>query len=234
MDLLQWCQEHKICLLPKTRSQLILYVPSDSKALRQLWDIAGIRIVEVHDDRVVITAYAEEDDTIPADIADRIKNLPVRTPQGVYVLRRVGLDAYQTNDDRYRCWQEPISGSQVRQRLLTGSLAMDYTSKGRELFPPEKPGELSLTCYDLHSESIDGAERTSLTAKVRLAEDKSSILIGVEDCGLAVMPTGANEVVCLEIYEGEPRLLVWADVNSEEPTQIISLAGAAESLREDD
>jgi hypothetical protein len=41
----------------------------------------------------------------------------------------------------------------------------------------------------------------------------------------------SGDVVFLELYEGELRLLVWSDVNNEDPTHVISLEGARESIR---
>lgn len=40
-----------------------------------------------------------------------------------------------------------------------------------------------------------------------------------------------DAVVLLELYEGVPRLIVWADINSEEPTHIIDLSGADKKKR---
>lgn len=37
-----------------------------------------------------------------------------------------------------------------------------------------------------------------------------------------------NGIITLEIWDGQLRLLVWADRNSEEPTHIINLEGAKE------
>ena len=40
--------------------------------------------------------------------------------------------------------------------------------------------------------------------------------------------------VIMELYEGTLRVLVWGDINSEEPTHTISLADAKESNRQED
>lgn len=44
-------------------------------------------------------------------------------------------------------------------------------------------------------------------------------------------PDGQGIPVLFEVYEGELRLLVWADINREDPTHIISLDGARERDR---
>ncbi len=45
---------------------------------------------------------------------------------------------------------------------------------------------------------------------------------------------GLGRPVRLEIYEGELRVLIWGDVNQEDSTHTVSLAGAAERRREAD
>lgn len=44
---------------------------------------------------------------------------------------------------------------------------------------------------------------------------------------------GHGSPICIEYYEGEVRVLVWDDINAQDP-KIISLAGARESLRVDE
>ncbi len=43
---------------------------------------------------------------------------------------------------------------------------------------------------------------------------------------------GGGEVVLVESRRGTPHVVVWGSINREDPTAVISLAGAAESLRE--
>lgn len=58
--------------------------------------------------------------------------------------------------------------------------------------------------------------------------------IGLEGYGLCDMIDGSGDPIIIEFHNGEPRLLVWGDVNNEEPTHIISLQGALESSRQPD
>jgi hypothetical protein len=37
--------------------------------------------------------------------------------------------------------------------------------------------------------------------------------------------------IFIEWYDGKPRVLIWADINDEEPTHIIDMSGALESNR---
>ncbi len=62
----------------------------------------------------------------------------------------------------------------------------------------------------------------------------TAVLLRPEGYGEHCSADGFGYPVLLELFGGEPRLLVWADINQEDPTHVISLAGAAESLREQD
>ena len=42
---------------------------------------------------------------------------------------------------------------------------------------------------------------------------------------------GHGQQVLIENRHGVPHVIIWADINDEEPTHIVSLAGAAESER---
>ena len=70
--------------------------------------------------------------------------------------------------------------------------------------------------------------------------DSQVLRIECEAGGLAILPEGYGEngtqagfgaPVYLELYEGELRLVVWADINQPDPTHIICLDGAKESNR---
>jgi len=37
--------------------------------------------------------------------------------------------------------------------------------------------------------------------------------------------------IFIEWYDGKPRIIIWADINEEEPTHIIDMSGALESNR---
>ena len=57
--------------------------------------------------------------------------------------------------------------------------------------------------------------------------------IKAEGYGDYTSADGLGMPIVLEHYEGELRLLVWSDINQEEPTHIISLEGAREDKRKD-
>ena len=60
--------------------------------------------------------------------------------------------------------------------------------------------------------------------------------------GLFILPEGYGEYcaapgegacLAIEIWEGKLRLVIWGDINKEEPTHIINLEGAREDKREE-
>jgi len=71
----------------------------------------------------------------------------------------------------------------------------------------------------------------------------NSINVGIEqiNVGLLIKPKGYGDKcsndgdgcpVFLEVYKGELRLIVWSDINQEDPTHIINLEGAKETKRQ--
>ncbi len=67
----------------------------------------------------------------------------------------------------------------------------------------------------------------------RIEADRDGILIHPEGYGDFCHAEGGY-VVAIELYDGELRVVVWSDINSEEATHIISLEGANENAREKD
>lgn len=73
-------------------------------------------------------------------------------------------------------------------------------------------------------------DRDGLT-KVTVRVQRDSVTLGIAGCGVSGMVEGFDEVIYLERYEGGVRLLVWADINKEDPTHFIDLSDAMESNR---
>jgi hypothetical protein len=85
-------------------------------------------------------------------------------------------------------------------------------------------------------------EDEEITAKIKDLSEKSDneilVKIRVSSNAIWIQPLGYGEKVsakgqgwpiCLEIWDGKLRLLVWDDINTEDPT-VIELEGAKESL----
>jgi hypothetical protein len=71
-------------------------------------------------------------------------------------------------------------------------------------------------------------------ARGSVHENPGGLDIRVEGYGSNISGDGNGCPIFLEKWEGKLRLIVWADINSEEPTHIIDLEGARESARKPD
>lgn len=60
---------------------------------------------------------------------------------------------------------------------------------------------------------------------LEIGDDVKIVLAGHSN-GVFNPEAGAQPIVCLELWEGKPRLIVHADYNSEEPTHTIDLSTA--------
>ncbi len=67
--------------------------------------------------------------------------------------------------------------------------------------------------------------------KVRITD--KSVEIDFHGFGVGAMEPGHGYPVYIEVRNGIPHVLVWADINNEEPTHVISLENAAEVCRKD-
>lgn len=66
---------------------------------------------------------------------------------------------------------------------------------------------------------------------IRLAVSPNGVSLYAEGHGDCTSSEGHGSPVFVEVYKGELRLLVWADINKEDPTHVICLSGAREDRR---
>lgn len=66
---------------------------------------------------------------------------------------------------------------------------------------------------------------------IRVAVSPNGVSLYAEGYGDCTSAAGHGSPVFIELYRGELRLLVWSDINAEEPTHIIPLGGAREDRR---
>ena len=64
---------------------------------------------------------------------------------------------------------------------------------------------------------------------VSMSQATTGMDIVVEGYGVKGMELGTGSIIYLEIQNGVPKLYVWADITSEDPTHIIDLSGAKEA-----
>lgn len=79
----------------------------------------------------------------------------------------------------------------------------------------------------------DGAEGFDGKLMANVSLSGGGIDVKIEGYGDYSSQNGHGTPVFLELYRGELRLVVFADINSEEPTHIISLEGAREDKRKE-
>ena len=79
----------------------------------------------------------------------------------------------------------------------------------------------------LKDQGDDGGE-----IAVSIVATEEHITIAFEGYGDRVSWPGHGRPILLELYNGVPRVVVWGDINQEDYTDIVTLAGAAESQRE--
>ncbi len=91
----------------------------------------------------------------------------------------------------------------------------------------ETHGPCSTTLRDAHPDH-DGM------VPIRLAVSPNGVLLYSERYGDRTSVAGHGTPVFIELYKGELRVIVWADINREDPTHIVSLAGAREDQRQPD
>lgn len=88
------------------------------------------------------------------------------------------------------------------------------------------PVALQVAIADAAGQSIDRLH-------VRLEPSERGIDVYFEGYGTADMQDGYGAPMWIELSQGHPRVLLWGDINEEDPTHDISLARARESLRQE-
>lgn len=69
---------------------------------------------------------------------------------------------------------------------------------------------------------------------IRIALSPNGVSLYAEGLGDCTSSAGHGSPVFIEVYKGELRVLVWSDINKEDPTHIIPLGGAREDHRQPD
>lgn len=77
--------------------------------------------------------------------------------------------------------------------------------------------------------------REPINVEVEMEEEHgmSWLLIRPEGYGDLVSDDGKGYPVALEMVDGKLRLVIWGDINNEDPTHVIDLEGAREDARRD-
>ena len=80
-------------------------------------------------------------------------------------------------------------------------------------------------------------EQANTTCRVTVegfaTQSYGQLLIALEGFGECTASDGKGTPIMLELLDGRPRLLVWSDINQEDPTHVIDLSGASEDRRKE-
>lgn len=87
---------------------------------------------------------------------------------------------------------------------------------------------------DLHDQSKDDPENHTLSLRVEMSSGDNLLAIGADGYGEKASVNGHGWPIVVEYHEGKFRLLVWSDINDEEPTYKIDMSEAKESNRVED
>lgn len=79
---------------------------------------------------------------------------------------------------------------------------------------------------------VEDVEEPYEKRELSVERESYGISVNIPGYGTPEMMPGAGPVVLVEFRNGVPFVLVWADITIEEPTHVVSLAGASEKLRE--
>ena len=83
--------------------------------------------------------------------------------------------------------------------------------------------------FTLEDHSERGAP--AVRGRVEVQKDGRYLVLRFEGFGECAALDGHGSPVLVENWEGKPRVVVWGDINQEDPTHVIDLAGAKESNR---
>lgn len=93
-------------------------------------------------------------------------------------------------------------------------------------------GIQKIVIHEMMWDNGQGRERQKIEVEIEASSD--GILIKPKGYGDFCTENGYGTPVLIELCNGHPRVVVWSDINQEDPTHIISLKEAQESCREEE
>ncbi len=113
---------------------------------------------------------------------------------------------------------------------------INYTATSITLVTTDDPPRLIdffLPVAELEDQSVNDPENAE-TVPVGICTGQDGLIVVAYGYGDFGSSRGYGSAVVIENYQGSLRLLIWGDINREDAVQIIDLAPAKESEREDD
>ena len=87
------------------------------------------------------------------------------------------------------------------------------------------------TEYRMDLVDFESDTRETRQLRIRKSPGDQLIMIGAEGYGECATLEGGGFPIVIEFHEGKFRLMVWGDINEQDPTHVISLEGAREDAR---
>lgn len=81
---------------------------------------------------------------------------------------------------------------------------------------------------------FDKSEKSNREVDVKIECENGMIFISPKGYGDATSEDGYGSPILLEVWNGELRIVAWADINEQDATHIISLEKARENLRKEE
>jgi hypothetical protein len=108
---------------------------------------------------------------------------------------------------------------------------MRDTLRWIQMIPMMENAEYQTDIVD-EGEGEGEGEGPKLPLRLRKSPADGLLMIGAEGYGEKTAEDGDGFPIVIEFYDHQWRLMVWGDINSEDPTHVISLEGAREDARE--
>lgn len=147
------------------------------------------------------------------------------------ILARVTADLNRESEEDWD-WEEFVARMEPHGFLFLPSSKSKTTWDHDDTTPiqgeaqlPQRPSPLKVATTLLDADEEGGS--LGLTADFQ----PLGLTLAFPGYGTAGMAEGHGWPVAVEVYKKELRVLVWGDINQEDPTHIISLEGALESNR---
>jgi hypothetical protein len=92
----------------------------------------------------------------------------------------------------------------------------------------EKTMLVTTDLKDAASGGGNGEGMSAVRATIEIGDN--AIMLGFDGYGDFSSSEGSGRPILVENYQGEIRLIVFADINNQEPTNVVELRGALESI----
>ena len=98
---------------------------------------------------------------------------------------------------------------------------------------PFVTGDIKTAELNIEVSMRDMGNEEAPHGKAKIHANNEMISLGFNGYGEKNGIDGQGTPVVVEMYKGHPRVLIWSDINQEDPTHIVSLEHAAEKLRKE-